>query len=346
MLNTNIYNMTEKSYAEFKDIILTRYLYILDEVVINFHIQLNFVKPEFKEILFWLSEIYYSGFYELLWNIIYINYYDFYAYNYPLFKKYIDSYKSKWSETNDIKYIIILIKNMYLMDIDKKVFNIRMMANSENNKLTIYIPKKKSDSQNIKITSFEKSFLKQNLQNIAYYIESNRLIDIKNLVKKHVPKENKIKNRNLSFEFQKHILTVNSLFIKLFDKNNSQTLIKSKFKLINCKSNELDYFINTNNIDGIDIKNLLNIKREYTLSKKVFEYKTLRKENNLDIIKDILYNWSNYIHQCPHWNKILFISYAWFSIYENKILFRNEFKEEKFYNKYSFNPLKKSKLLL
>ena len=59
-------------------LVLTRLLYNYDEVKINLLLSL-LTKKEFREVIFWSSEIYYSGFKEELWKYIWKIYYDFYA---------------------------------------------------------------------------------------------------------------------------------------------------------------------------------------------------------------------------------------------------------------------------
>jgi hypothetical protein len=76
------------------NIILTRFLYIKDEVEIAL---LMCILQKKKESLFWAYELYYSGFendvFELIWTI----YYDFFATLNPLFEIFIKEKEEEWS---------------------------------------------------------------------------------------------------------------------------------------------------------------------------------------------------------------------------------------------------------
>ena len=58
--------------------IFTRLLYCLDEVKINLLISI-LKKEDFKEVVFWLVEIYESGYKDDLIQYLWQIYYDFYA---------------------------------------------------------------------------------------------------------------------------------------------------------------------------------------------------------------------------------------------------------------------------
>ena len=80
--------MNLKKIMTQQQLVFTRYLYSVDETI---HLLLLCVlgKKSFQKSLFWLSELYYSKFYQLLWDFMWQTYYDFYAITNPKFEKYI-----------------------------------------------------------------------------------------------------------------------------------------------------------------------------------------------------------------------------------------------------------------
>ena len=67
-------------------IILTRYLYILDETL--YTLQESIINGDsFEECVFWCGEIYYSGYQDKLWTFIFEFYYNFCAITHPRYEK-------------------------------------------------------------------------------------------------------------------------------------------------------------------------------------------------------------------------------------------------------------------
>ncbi len=105
-------------------LILTRFLYIFDEVCISFLTSL-LKKQTLDECYFWMSELYLSGFHAQSWDLIWFIYYDFYYIHSPFFEEYL----SKKHSTNDLKSIISVVKNMFKMKSSSQVFITRQYNN-------------------------------------------------------------------------------------------------------------------------------------------------------------------------------------------------------------------------
>lgn len=78
----------EISTDNFSDFILTRNLYVYDEVGLSFVESILTHKP-IDETLFWISELYHSGYTQKSWDLVWYIYLDFYFVSYPGFMKYI-----------------------------------------------------------------------------------------------------------------------------------------------------------------------------------------------------------------------------------------------------------------
>jgi len=107
-------------------VILTRYLYFLDECFYSLLFAL-INKTSMKEVMFWTGEIYYSGFEEKLWFHIWKIYYDFYAIKYPKFEKKINKLAKGWEINPSIENIQNVLNFLYYSKTDYTVFMMRMM---------------------------------------------------------------------------------------------------------------------------------------------------------------------------------------------------------------------------
>ena len=95
-------------------IILTRYLYFLDECFYSLLFGL-INKTSFDEIIFWAGEIYYSGFEDRLWTHIWKIYYDFYAIKYPKFERKINNMAKDWQKNQNIENILYVLNLLYYL---------------------------------------------------------------------------------------------------------------------------------------------------------------------------------------------------------------------------------------
>jgi len=101
-----------------RNIILTRYHYILDEVF--YTLQTSLIKSKhMREVIFWFGELYHSGFICNLWEFIFEFYYNFCAITYPkyekLFKKYFNDKEGEYK--NLLNIIIILFESEKNFDV-------------------------------------------------------------------------------------------------------------------------------------------------------------------------------------------------------------------------------------
>ena len=94
---------------------LTRFLYFKDEVILSLlNTILRRKENNLNECLFWVSELYYSGYYTEIWDILWTIYYDFYAVRNPKLEKFfINNYK-KWKNNQEISIVLSIIKNLEL----------------------------------------------------------------------------------------------------------------------------------------------------------------------------------------------------------------------------------------
>lgn len=80
--------MSKSKEDNFTDFILTRYLYVFDEVGLSF-VESLLTHTSLEETVFWISELYHSGYSQKSWELLWFVYFDFYFVSYPGFIKYL-----------------------------------------------------------------------------------------------------------------------------------------------------------------------------------------------------------------------------------------------------------------
>ena len=110
---------------------LTRYLYPKEFVVLSFYNSMT-SKKELKECLFWIYELYYSGFVNDTFDAIYNCYFDFYALLNPSIIDFINKKVDLWKKKKDDSIIGLLVKHLY----SKKSNNDMFLLNLSMSKIT------------------------------------------------------------------------------------------------------------------------------------------------------------------------------------------------------------------
>ena len=97
--------------------IFTRYLYDLAHIKYSLlNTLIATPKCDFKQVLFYASELYYSGHTKLLCDLLWKVYYDFYIVYYPKFESMMNISYKKFQKTRDKKALITILYNLYLFE--------------------------------------------------------------------------------------------------------------------------------------------------------------------------------------------------------------------------------------
>lgn len=315
----------------------TRYLYLKDEVELS--LLSSLLNKNEKQALFWVSELYYSGFVKDLIHLLWKIYYDLYASQNFTFSKYLFT-KLKPTITIDTLYTVIsnliirpfntdilLCKimsetfdfdfdsdiNTYLLNEDYLFISCLILDNNNGNSISSleeYFQEKGTTIRK-QYTMFEKYSLhtgiKLNVILLSYVLY---LI-------------NKIRNKKIG----------KNLFV---DIDNSYD-----FKTVNCN---LDTDIHSNkpynailpareilrnaNLLEIDTYNYLSL---FELTRDKIPYK------NLDEIYRC--NWEYYCFNTPYWNKIMKQYDVELDEVNKTIIFVNDYEETKFDDFYNYYGL-------
>tara|TARA_Y100001958_G_scaffold157925_1_gene154326 strand:- start:20820 stop:21977 length:1158 start_codon:yes stop_codon:yes gene_type:complete len=125
-----------KDYEELDELRLTRYLYIYDETVYSFITEL-LRRSNIDTCYYLISEIYETNpdvIFHLLWKI----YFDFYAEHYPSLETCLSNKHRMWSESNSIRPVIFVVKNMFALEASSTVFHLRQFVENGGKCMCLY----------------------------------------------------------------------------------------------------------------------------------------------------------------------------------------------------------------
>ena len=106
------------------EIILTRYLYLYDEVKVA--LVSSLLNKNQDQSLFWACEIYYSGYIDEFFDLIWKIYYDFYSTLNPGFRDYILKKQNEHNnQVDEFKIIVLIISNLLIRPYNLDIFMLR-----------------------------------------------------------------------------------------------------------------------------------------------------------------------------------------------------------------------------
>ena len=130
----SLYNPTASGIAR---MILTRFLYAKDEVELSLLTAL-LKKEDLKIIYYWAYELYYSGFENELFDLLWKIYLDFYYVHQPYFLSYFKKKYDLWKSDKNANNAAYILRNMYNLKADGGVFLIRQRFASELSPTVLY----------------------------------------------------------------------------------------------------------------------------------------------------------------------------------------------------------------
>lgn len=272
-------------------------------------------KRSYEEFVFWCSELYYSGYEENTFQILFEIYYDyvfiedddnkineFIEINY---EKWLKSYKEIKLKTKD-NLLLKITEKLYFAKYNLLIEKYMKSIRNGEKKITIYRGKK-PEWLNI-YKQEEKPFIyslyKTNLQNIiilSYNLNKNKNYTIENMYKL-IEESNTIKIekskhiKNYTNEHHKLVYDILKSLIKLDEKKE---LVRKKTKK-EVLSKELIAKMMSNYSDNEE--NPRFIIRNYRKYKIIYN-EEMSKDDKKDLLKKYNYNWLYYACECPLWNK-------------------------------------------
>jgi hypothetical protein len=319
--------------------IFTRYLYNINDVQHSLLLSLVTSNSDFLESLFWTSELYYSGFKDNIWELIWKIYYDFYAINNPKYEKSITKFYRKWKKSNKIKYLLKSISLIHHTKIKNvSVFYLRILNPTSSTKK--YSGRTPNWIKQLELEKSEKSFIRalhdKNLHNIKYYlskIENNfertyELI-INYFIIIHGFNLRQKSRSDVPYKNKKHILYGIICYL-LIDIGT----INRKVILKKITKDDINFVINTNKKIN-PIYKTLTINRLFSVSANI-GYFNIKHTN--DCKDKLWFHWEYFIRNCPLWEERINKYKGKFNEEKKKIEFINDDLLEEFYDNFGFEP--------
>ena len=304
----------------------TRFLYCYDEVVLNLLFAL-LKKKDFKEVIFWFTEIFHSGFLRELTELIWTFYYDFYALysNIPFYK--LNGKLNKFKKSNDIIPILECLNIFFQSEPHCEIFIItRMLKLKRVHKIT--------NIENV-FKIIESAIANKKIYHVINYLNAAITQDEETTIKHYNIFIQKINNKKITL-FKKNTKNTFPQLINHLFKNtnlNINKVKKKRIKYIPLSNTYIEYYndlIASNCIQS----SILQEKRHYGI-RDVTGLFTLKRDKLKTPISEVFwYNWEYYSKNTPFWKeKFNKYNVKW----DNKnIVFANDDKLEEFYEKHSY----------
>tara|TARA_B110000967_G_scaffold124507_1_gene127273 strand:+ start:513 stop:1805 length:1293 start_codon:yes stop_codon:yes gene_type:complete len=360
----------DKDYTleEFLKPILTRFLYLYDEVAVSYiHALLSKPgKEQTKECYFWASELYYSGFVEESWRLLWFIYYDFYYLHNPHF----ESFLFKKHKIGDLKSMLTVTKNLVRMHATHEAFSLRQYTSqiSAPTKDTISFRGKRPTwirDYPVKYHKLFRSLQRKLYHQVCILIPDNDDIDdvfmecVKLYYTTHSPNKiahlDDILNQHhiLNSSYKESYENVRHKVLSLFClcEFNSNFDYHSKKKIfISANNDEIEYVqsvcdddIPLNSNGNPQIYKTLEYKRCFPITPHISHFH-LSRHTRSNIHEDVMKRWEYFAYRCPLWkerfdsNDITIIHDGENGKNGEMVIFNNDAELESFYETYGYDP--------
>ena len=336
--------------------VLTRYLYIFDEVIISF-ISCLLKKQTLDECYFWISELYYSGFIEQAWDLVWFVYYDFYFIQNQSFEPFL----SKKFTSYDLKSMLTVVKNLFKMETTSHIFLTRQYYNHIKEINSVFRGKKPAwlsaypTKYHVLFRFIDKKLYHFAVSAMPDTIEDDLFQYIQLYF--HIPDEIiehfKTRFNECKYYNKVHIVwSIICLFIFNSHKGDSETdcySLKKKTVYIGCSDIELNEIVQAHEepipLDKFNhpqIYKTLELKRKYAVYPKCMSFNLMRtvfsNHDNQDIARILWHNWEFYAYECPLWNSRFNKYSITLDANNTKIIFNNDEELELFHSQFGYEP--------
>lgn len=317
---------------------LTRYLYFADEVCLSL-LDCLIEQRDLNEALFWVDELFMSGFVDDIWMLLWKIYFDFYAIKYPYFmkrlSKYWKTYKQK--KQTSVEQILSIVKSLFQLKSCYQVFLFRI-KNYEK-PLTVYSPETMTTQKKI-----IKAIKNKEIANLRYFIESCDLSNIDFLKNYFRTSEKSVFEfyeypKSLAFHFTSYYI------LSHFDLGESIIARNMKsIKHIGKKEMQIINDIKKDDVVGCMRYKVLAKKRIYGISKNIGCFEKYRDEaivfdrKLLSVNEIYWYHWLYFTVKTPLWQNRIVKYNGEFDVKSFTVVFPDDDKLEAFYETYGLEP--------
>ena len=323
-------------------LVLTRYLYFLDECYYSLLFALT-NKHTFNEVVFWASEIYYSGFKDGLIDFMWKVYYDFYAIQYPKYERKMEAKTRDLKLNSDFKDCLYILNLLYYSKVNHEVFLKRMLHAKAPSchfigKSPVWL---KEMCLEYDLTKKEQRYLrsinKNKMQNILYYIYIIRKGQEQRIYNITVAYFSKIRGLSLtpksldsiSYKNKKHIILALVCYLNRDEHQIQKKLILKKFSF------DMSSVMRHHAEPCKRLYKTLTYKRHFGVNHLIglFSLKRNLHKNYKDIARQ---NWEFYAFQSPIWRQRFERFHAKPNMFSRTMEFINDDMLEEFYENYNY----------
>ena len=334
-------------------VILTRYLYLFDEVGITF-LTCMLKSQSLEECNFWISELYLSGFIEQSWELLWFVYYDFYYIRNPQFQSFLH----KKSVEGDLKSVLTVVKNLFKMKSSSEVFMTRQYNNCVKDITHIFKGKKPNWLMTLpvqyhglfrfidkKLYHFAVSSLPDVVDadlfkaiQIYFQLSDEQTMSFQN---EFLPQPS-ADTADTTDQYKNMIHKLWAIICLLIF--NRDYLTSKKKMYISCSDSEYNDIMKIHNdpiplskYNNPQIYRTLQHKRLYSIDPICSSFHLLR-ENVENINKCYREHWEFYAYLCPLWNDRFQKYDITIDSDKKKIVFHDDDELEDFYSQYGYEP--------
>ena len=297
--------------------ILTRYLYVYDDVKVSLMISL--LNKNQDHSLFWAYELYYSGFITQFFDLIWKIYYDFYSTLNPGFTSYIIKKQTEstlpLSDLETCKLVANIILNLLI-----RPYNLDMFILSNDN------PSTPNQAKYFEVAKHIQSINDDSDESLLYYLNNN---------------DNSVKHKKLLQTWDKIRYPKKRILLsyKLHQYSIQNKLQMGKNWYIHIDSEQLDTIFNTYSTKTIDnmetyAHNILKFAVLYHSNESKYHSLFQLEERKQQIVD----NWLYYASFSPIWNARILQHTGTVNHATKQIEFSNIDSEESFHTNYNYEP--------
>ena len=319
-------------------IILTRYLYILDEVI--YSLQQSLIDGNsFEKCVFWTTELFYSEYDDKLWTFIFEFYYNFCAITHPKYEKKLSKICLKYNKEKSIVHILYAMTLLFYTKKNYQVFSNWQLNPSIPNKIYIGRNPKWYNTLNIdsKYKNMVRSIHAKNWNNVVFYLKYFKPEDTYAVIKHYFELIHKymLKKRNLSdipYHDKQHIV-----FALIFYLLTDEDKIQKKAIFRSYDHDVYKAIIKKSCQPVIPTYKTLPEKLLYSVSNQIGCFPLARYQMKDSMLNELYwYHWEYYCYNCPLWKK-RFDSYKISIDHDKKtISFADDDEYEAFSEKYYY----------
>ena len=332
--------------------VLTRYLYLVDEVLYTLLYGLV-NKTSLEECKFWLGEAYYSGYQTILWNSLWRIYYDFFAIQFPKYERKITKLYRRSGKESTILHLVLVVHLLYHSPIDTQVFELHILQPTFPNKIYIGRPPKwlKAFEASKRDRNLLRSIHEGDFINISYYITFFKETPEKayNLVKRYFCqcRGYQLKEKALSavpYPDKLHIVLATICYLLRDKEDIHMRLVCIRLDRDKCED---EYKISNKTI-APTYRTLVQ-HRKYSVSRHIgcFDLSRFRlpkkDDQSLTPSQILWYHWEYFAYGSPIWKKRFDKIKSRSTTATSRSNFQDIDEEEAFYEKYYYEPDEQSK---